>query len=110
MNKTTQPTDTCAVAFTVGIIGGKWKQLILWRLLPGSTRFGALKRSMPAITERVLIMQLKELVQDGLVQRIAHPVLPPKVEYRLTPKGESLRPILLALENWGEAAKIKELN
>lgn len=106
MNKITKrPIDTCDVAYAVGIIGGKWKQLILWRLLPGTIRFGALMRSMPAITERVLITQLKELVQDGLIERIAYPVLPPKVEYRLTPKGESLRPILLALEQWGETAR-----
>ena len=99
---TPQPIDSCDVAFTLSLIGGKWKPLILWRLLPGTLRFSELKRRLPAVTERVLIRQLRELETDGLVKRTVYKQLPPKVEYSLTPKAQSLQPLLYQLEQWGK--------
>lgn len=100
-----QPIDTCGVAYALSLIGGKWKPLILWRLLPGTLRFSELKRKLPAITERVLIRQLKELEADGLVKRVIYKQLPPKVEYSATEMAQSLQPLLLALESWGKTFK-----
>ncbi len=105
MENVSNPVDTCGVAYSLSLIGGKWKPLILWRLLPGTLRFSELKRQLPAITERVLIRQLKELEASGLVKRTAYEQLPPKVEYCLTPKAESLKSLLYELEQWGVSAK-----
>lgn len=102
---TLQPIDTCGVAYALSIIGGKWKPLILWRLLPGTLRFAELKRQLPAITERVLIRQLKELEQDNMIVRNAYNQLPPKVEYSVTPLAQSLEPLLKQFERWGDAHK-----
>ncbi len=99
---TSKPIDTCGVAYSLSLIGGKWKPLILWRLIPRTLRFSELKRQLPAVTERVLIRQLKELEASELVERIVYKQLPPKVEYRLTAKAQSLVPLLYMLEQWGK--------
>ncbi len=83
------------------VIGGKWKALILWYLMDGKRRYGELKKRMPAITPKMLTQQLRELERDGMVSRTVYPVVPPKVEYSLTPCGESLKPILLLMNEWG---------
>ena len=91
----------CPVEASLEIIGGKWKGMVLYHLLDGTLRFSALKRQMGGVTQRTLTKQLRELEADGLVHRKVYAVVPPKVEYSLTELGESLRPIILALRDWG---------
>jgi DNA-binding HxlR family transcriptional regulator len=93
--------DTGGVQAVLNILGGKWKLLILWHLRDGSRRYGELKRLMPGITEKMLIQQLRELEQDGLVTRTAYPEIPPHVEYDFSACGRSLRPVLQVLCHWG---------
>lgn len=85
------------------LIGGKWKGLALYHLMDGPVRFMELKRQMCGVTQRMLTKQLRELKADGIVRREVFPVVPPKVEYSLTDKGESLREIIMALRDWGIA-------
>ncbi|HUN23659.1 MAG TPA: helix-turn-helix domain-containing protein [Anaerolineales bacterium] len=96
-------TYFCPVTATVSQIGGKWKPIILYLLFQRKSRFSELKRSIPGITQKMLTQQLRELEQDGIVNREIFPVIPPQVEYSLTEKGQSLSPILLAMESWGNA-------
>ncbi|MBM7600115.1 DNA-binding HxlR family transcriptional regulator [Virgibacillus halotolerans] len=92
----------CEKELTLAVIGGKWKMLILWHLgKEGTQRFNALKRLMPGITQRMLVSQLRELESDFIVHREVYPVVPPKVEYSLTERGESLMPILASMYSWG---------
>lgn len=90
----------CKMEVTLSYIGGKWKVLILWYLSNQTMRFSELKRSLPSITQKMLTSQLRELEQDGLVERIVYPQIPPKVEYRLTELGNSLVPILSMMCDW----------
>jgi DNA-binding HxlR family transcriptional regulator len=92
----------CPVTTTLSVIGGKWKPIILWIIKDGRRRFGEIKRLIPAITQKMLTQQLRELEQDGIIHREVHPVVPPKVEYSLTNYGQSLTPVLNALAEWGE--------
>lgn len=94
---------TCGLDAALDVMGGKWKALILWDLLDGPLRFGELRRSVQVITERVLILQLKELQASGLVHRESYHQVPPKVEYSLTDFGRSLMAALVPLGEWGEA-------
>ncbi|MFS0869129.1 winged helix-turn-helix transcriptional regulator [Paenibacillus xylanilyticus] len=88
--------------YTVSVIGGKWKMVILYLLAEGHTvRFNDLQRQIGAITYRTLSSQLKELEADGLVNRKEYPQIPPKVEYSLTAKAETLLPIMEELCEWG---------
>ncbi len=96
-----QDTYFCPVTATVSVVGGKWKPIILWILFQDTHRFSELKRFIPKITQKMLTQQLRELEADGMVHREVYPVVPPKVEYSLTPKGRSLGPILKAMEAWG---------
>jgi DNA-binding HxlR family transcriptional regulator len=91
----------CSVARTVNLVGGKWKAVILFYLLDGTLRFNELRRKIPGITQRMLTLQLRELEADGLVERTVFPVVPPHVEYELTPFGKTLGPVLLAMRDWG---------
>ena len=91
----------CPVATTVSLIGSKWKLLILRDLLMGTKRFGQLKKSLPDISQKVLTESLKSMVDDGIVERIAYPEVPPRVEYSLSEIGESLRPIIDIMGQWG---------
>jgi DNA-binding HxlR family transcriptional regulator len=93
--------NECPVTFTLEKIGGRWKPLILYFLQNGTLRYGQLKKSIPAITEKMLIQHLRELEADQLVSRKAQPVVPPHVEYSLTPSGQTLSPILNAMAVWG---------
>lgn len=91
----------CPVTFTLDRIGGRWKALILYHLIAGPQRYGALRKLLPAITEKMLIQQLKELEADKLVNRDVKPVVPPHVTYSLTPAGTELAPVMQAMAQWG---------
>ena len=93
--------EHCPVAATLGLIGGKYKALIVWKLLGGTLRFSQLRRAVPAATPKMLTQQLRELERDGMVARTVFPVVPPRVEYALTPLGRSIRPVLESMYAWG---------
>ena len=95
----------CPVETTLTLIGDKWKVLILRDLLPGTKRFGELKKSVGNITQKVLTAQLRDMEESGLLTRIVYPEVPPRVEYTLTDLGRSLKPILDAMQDWGEGYK-----
>ena len=83
----------------------KWKVLILRDLLSGTKRFGELKKSVGNVSQKVLTAQLRDMENNGLISRKVYAEVPPKVEYTLTELGESLKPILDAMQNWGEGFK-----
>jgi len=91
----------CAVEAAFDMVGSKWKGAILFYLLDGKKRFNELRKLMPGITQRVLTLQLRELEQDNIIHRKVYPQVPPKVEYSLTEEGLALKPIILALREWG---------
>ncbi|MDH3662867.1 MAG: helix-turn-helix transcriptional regulator [Alphaproteobacteria bacterium] len=93
----------CPVEATLERIGGKWKGVALYHLLDGAKRYNELKRAVGGVTQRMLTKQLRELERDGLIVRTVFPVVPPHVEYSLSDKGKTLKPILLALRDWGES-------
>lgn len=95
----------CPVETTLTLIGDKWKVLILRDLLPGTKRFGELKKSIGNVSQKVLTAQLRTMEDSGLINRTVYAEVPPKVEYSLTELGRSLKPILDALQNWGENYK-----
>jgi len=95
----------CPVETTLTLIGDKWKVLILRDLMPGTKRFGELKKSIGSVSQKVLTAQLRDMEQSGLVNRKVYAEVPPKVEYSLTELGKSLKPILDAMSNWGEHYK-----
>jgi DNA-binding HxlR family transcriptional regulator len=92
----------CPVEATLDLIGGKWKAIILYHLRDQVLRFNELQRRLTGISQRLLTKQLRELEEVGFVSRTVYAEVPPKVEYRLTKKGETLRPVIRALETWGE--------
>ncbi|MGL5636398.1 MAG: winged helix-turn-helix transcriptional regulator [Bacteroidales bacterium] len=91
----------CSLELAMELIGGKWKTLMLYHLKDGAMRSGDLQRSLPGIANKMFTQTARELERTGLVQRIVHPVVPPKVEYKLTDKGESVIPVLFQLGKWG---------
>ena len=93
--------NKCPVTYTLERIGGRWKALILYHLSSKALRYGELKRSLPTITEKMLIQQLKELEADKLLLRDVKPVVPPHVTYSLTDAGMALKPVLQAMATWG---------
>lgn len=95
----------CPVETTLTLIGDKWKVLILRDLMPGTKRFGELKKSLGSVSQKVLTAQLRAMEESGLVRRKAYAEVPPRVEYSLTPLGVSLKPILDAMLAWGEDYK-----
>ena len=97
----TKPLPCCPVETTLLLIGDKWKVMILRDLMTGTKRFGALRRSSPAISQKMLTQQLRAMEADGLVHREVYAEVPPRVEYSLTETGESLRPVLDAMSVWG---------
>ncbi|MBS5565117.1 MAG: helix-turn-helix transcriptional regulator [Firmicutes bacterium] len=97
----------CPVETTLMLIGSKWKVLILRDLMPGTKRFGELRRSIGSVSQKVLTAQLRDMEACGLVNRRVYAEVPPRVEYSLTELGRSLRPILDAMWAWGEAYKVK---
>jgi DNA-binding HxlR family transcriptional regulator len=98
----------CPVKTTIDAIGGKWKTLILYYLKEGPHRFGELVRLIEGATRKVLTAQLRELERDGLVERRVYETLPPqRVEYRLSAYGETLRPVLIQMCDWGLAHRAR---
>jgi DNA-binding HxlR family transcriptional regulator len=94
-------TYHCTVEATLDVIGGKWKPLILWHLGDNVMRFGQLQKALPGVNAKMLTKQLRELEEDGVIQRTIYPEVPPRVEYTITEFGRTLIPILQALCAWG---------
>jgi DNA-binding HxlR family transcriptional regulator len=90
----------CPVTYVMNKIGGHWKPIILFHLLSGSKRYSELRKTIPAITEKMLIQHLKQLEADNLVVRKAKPVVPPYVTYSLTTSGLALKPVLYTMAVW----------
>ena len=103
--KTAKELPACPVETTLTLIGDKWKVLILRDLLTGTKRFGELKKSIGNVSQKVLTAQLRDMEANGLVHREVYAEVPPRVEYSLTELGQSLKPILDAMWNWGEDYK-----
>lgn len=103
--KAKEELPECPVAITVSMIGGKWKLLIIRNLLVRSWRFNELKRNLDGISQKVLTDSLRSMEEDGIITRTVYPEVPPHVEYALSELGESMRPILNAMQQWGEAYK-----
>jgi len=96
-------TPGCAVEAALEVIGGKWKGVLLYHLLRGTLRFGELRRLVPAVTQRMLTQQLRELERDGVIERKVYAQVPPRVDYALSEFGRTLEPMLLMMRDWGEA-------
>lgn len=97
----------CPVATTVQLVGSKWKLLILRNLLQRPWRFNELKKSLEGISQKVLADSLRSMEADGIITRTVYPEVPPRVEYALSDIGESMRPIIKAMEEWGLDYKSK---
>lgn len=98
---TKEELPTCPVATTVRLIGNKWKLLILRNLLAGSNRFGELRKTITGISQKVLTDNLRSMEQDGIIVRTVYAEVPPRVEYKLSELGNTMRPIISAMEIWG---------
>ena len=96
---------TCPVETTLTLISDKWKVLILRDLLTGTKRFGELRKSIGTVSQKVLTSQLRQMEESGLLTRKVYAEVPPRVEYALTERGYSLRPIMDAMWAWGENYK-----
>ena len=99
---TEKTLPACPVETTLTLISDKWKVLIIRDLMPGTKRFGELKRSIGGVSQKVLTSQLRQMEESGLLRRTVYPEVPPRVEYTLTELGYSLKPVLEALQDWGE--------
>lgn len=95
----------CPVQTCLNFISDKWKILIIRDLLTGTKRFNELKKSLAHVTQKMLTQQLRQMEDDGLINRKVYPVVPPKVEYSLTELGLSLKPVIEAMKKWGEDLK-----
>ncbi|MDR3642406.1 MAG: helix-turn-helix domain-containing protein [Candidatus Doudnabacteria bacterium] len=101
-----KPSSGCtSVQTTLKVLGGKWKPPILFMLSAKTMRFGELKKAISGITQKMLTQELREMENDGLVNRKVFAEIPPKVEYSLTAYGKSLEPILKSMSQWGEKHK-----
>lgn len=102
---TKEEMPACPVATTVALIGSKWKLLILRNLLVRPWRFNELKKDLAGISQKILTDSLRSLEADGIITRTVYPEVPPRVEYALSELGESMRPILQAMETWARPTK-----
>lgn len=98
---TKEEMPACPVATTVQMIGSKWKLLIMRNLLARPWRFNELKKDLNGISQKVLTDSLRSMEDDGIITRTVYPEVPPRVEYALSELGESMRPIIKAMEKWG---------
>ena len=105
MDEKIKELPACPVETTQTLIGDKWKVLILRDLMPGTKRFGELKKSIGSVSQKVLTAQLRDMEVNGLVHREVYAEVPPRVEYSLTELGRSLKPILDSMWSWGEGYK-----
>lgn len=99
--KLLEQNGICPVATTIDLLSSKWKMLIMRDLLKGTRRYSELRTSVAGISQKMLTQSLREMTDDGLVIRKAFPVIPPKVEYHLSELGESMRPIINSMADWG---------
>jgi DNA-binding HxlR family transcriptional regulator len=99
---TYENVEHCPVTFTMEIIGGKWKLLIMYLVSNGINRFGKMSMMLRSISKQMLTTQLRELESDGIIERRIYAEIPPRVEYFLTPKGQSLLPIIVLMKEWGQ--------
>lgn len=102
-----QINDSCGMAYSLSVLGGRWKPAILCRLMHQTMRYSDLKNSIEQISERMLVSQLRELEADQVVKRTIYPVVPPRVEYELTELGLSMQPMLKAMSDWGNMHRSK---
>lgn len=102
-----QINDSCGMAYSLSILGGRWKPAILCRLMHQTMRYSDLKNGIEQISERMLVSQLRELEADQVVKRTVYPVVPPRVEYELTELGLSMKPMLKAMSDWGNMHRSK---
>lgn len=100
--------NSCPVAATMSVIGGKWKSIILYLISHDVKRFGEMHRMIEGISKKMLTSQLRELEADKIIHRKVYPVVPPKVEYTITERGFSLRPLIIAMREWGLNNVLKE--
>ncbi len=105
--RSTKELPACPVETTLALIGDKWKVLILRDLMPGTKRFGELKKSIGHVSQKVLTAQLRDMEENGLLHRRTYAEVPPRVEYSLTDLGRSLKPVLDALQEWGARYKVQ---
>jgi DNA-binding HxlR family transcriptional regulator len=94
-------SDNCGMANTLRIMGGRWKPAILCPLMHGKMRYNELKKSIEGISERMLVAQLRELEQDGIIARVIYAEVPPRVEYHTTELGQTMHHVLNAMSDWG---------
>ena len=99
----------CPGAPTVHMFGSKWKLLILRNLMMRAWRFNEMRRDLEGVSQKVLTVSLRALEEDGIITRTVYPEVPPRVEYALSPLGESMRPILEAMEAWGKGYQAQVL-
>lgn len=102
-----QIMDTCGMAYLLNVVGGRWKPAILCRLTYGTMRYGELKKSIEGISERMLVAQLKELEKYQIIERLVYPQVPPRVEYQLTKLGETLKPLVKSMSDWGNMHRVQ---
>lgn len=100
----------CPILSTIAMISDKWKVIIIYKLKGGTMRFNELMRALQGVTQKVLTSQLRQLEEDGLVSRKIYAEVPPRVEYSLTPLGQSLTPVLEQLEMWAKEHSDELLN
>ncbi|MBD1209821.1 MAG: helix-turn-helix transcriptional regulator [Ignavibacteria bacterium] len=99
----------CPMELTMDVLGGKWKLLILWQLQQGTKRYGELRTALQDITHKMLTQQLRELESDGIVHREVFHVVPPKVEYSLTDRGNRLTTVMESMAEWASAFQVDEV-
>jgi DNA-binding HxlR family transcriptional regulator len=102
-----EKVQNCPVTATMGVIGGKWKLLILFLIQGDINRFGKMGMMLKDISKQMLTTQLRELENDGIIERKIYPEIPPRVEYFLTAKGKSLLPIIDLMKDWGNEYLLK---
>jgi DNA-binding HxlR family transcriptional regulator len=93
----------CSLELAMEVIGGKWKTMMIYHLRDGAMRSSELQRSLIGISNKMFTQVVRELEHDGIVKRTVYPVVPPKVEYSLTPTGETVVPLIMNMVEWGES-------